>query len=225
MAVPAAAPTTAATPAPATPAATPAGGLCRRRRRRHLLLAGAPAASTATTLPASSPATTVVPAASQGPRSPRPRSWTPTPHSIRRSSSRRTRANPTHRPLRARPGDAGRHLPSSPARWSAPPRPASTQPVSGRSPSTSPARAAAEWDKIVGGQYYQKHVAIVLDNRVESAPQINAKHLRRTGDDQRRVDTGLHPHPGERPRARAALRRPAGEADPERRADRVRPPR
>jgi preprotein translocase subunit SecD len=32
-----------------------------------------------------------------------------------------------------------------------------------------------EWDKIVGGEYYQKYVGIVLDNRVESAPQINAK--------------------------------------------------
>jgi len=29
----------------------------------------------------------------------------------------------------------------------------------------------------VGGPYYQKYVAIVLDNRVESAPQINAQHF------------------------------------------------
>ncbi len=36
-------------------------------------------------------------------------------------------------------------------------------------------KGGTEWDKIVGGQYYQKYVAIVLDNRVESAPQINAK--------------------------------------------------
>jgi len=33
----------------------------------------------------------------------------------------------------------------------------------------------SEWDKIVGGQYYQQYVAIVLDNRVESAPQIEAQ--------------------------------------------------
>jgi preprotein translocase subunit SecD len=38
-------------------------------------------------------------------------------------------------------------------------------------------RGGGEWDKIVGGQYYQKYVAVVLDNRVESAPQINAQHF------------------------------------------------
>jgi preprotein translocase subunit SecD len=38
-------------------------------------------------------------------------------------------------------------------------------------------RGGSEWDKIVGGQYYQKYVAVVLDNRIESAPQINAQHF------------------------------------------------
>ena len=38
-------------------------------------------------------------------------------------------------------------------------------------------KGGGEWDKIVGGTYYQKYVAIVLDNRVESAPQINAQHF------------------------------------------------
>ncbi len=38
-------------------------------------------------------------------------------------------------------------------------------------------KGGGEWDKIVGGQYYQKYVAIVLDNRVESAPQINAQRF------------------------------------------------
>jgi preprotein translocase subunit SecD len=38
-------------------------------------------------------------------------------------------------------------------------------------------KGGAAWDKIVGGQYYQKYVAIVLDNRVESAPQINAQQF------------------------------------------------
>jgi len=38
-------------------------------------------------------------------------------------------------------------------------------------------KGGSEWDKIVGGTYYQKYVAIVLDNRVESAPQINAQRF------------------------------------------------
>jgi preprotein translocase subunit SecD len=38
-------------------------------------------------------------------------------------------------------------------------------------------KGGAAWDKVVGGQYYQKYVAIVLDNRVESAPQINAQQF------------------------------------------------
>jgi preprotein translocase subunit SecD len=38
-------------------------------------------------------------------------------------------------------------------------------------------KGGSEWDKVVGGTYYQKYVAIVLDNRVESAPQINAQHF------------------------------------------------
>jgi preprotein translocase subunit SecD len=36
-------------------------------------------------------------------------------------------------------------------------------------------RGGTEWDQVVGGQYYQKFVAIVLDNKVISAPQIQAK--------------------------------------------------
>lgn len=38
-------------------------------------------------------------------------------------------------------------------------------------------KGGSEWDKIVGGTYYQKYVVIVLDNRVESAPQINAQRF------------------------------------------------
>jgi hypothetical protein len=42
---------------------------------------------------------------------------------------------------------------------------------------TFTANGGAEWDAVVGGQYYQKYIAIVLDHRVESAPQINAQQF------------------------------------------------
>jgi preprotein translocase subunit SecD len=38
-------------------------------------------------------------------------------------------------------------------------------------------KGGGEWDAIVGKQYYQKYVAIVLDNQVISAPQINAQQF------------------------------------------------
>jgi preprotein translocase subunit SecD len=38
-------------------------------------------------------------------------------------------------------------------------------------------KGGSEWDKIVGGKYYQQYVAIVLDNKVESAPQIQAQRF------------------------------------------------
>jgi len=40
----------------------------------------------------------------------------------------------------------------------------------------SPA-GGAEWDKVVGGQYYQKYIGIVIDGVVISAPQINAQQF------------------------------------------------
>lgn len=38
-------------------------------------------------------------------------------------------------------------------------------------------KGGTEWDDVVGKQYYQKYVAIVLDHKVISAPQINAQQF------------------------------------------------
>lgn len=42
---------------------------------------------------------------------------------------------------------------------------------------TFTSKGGAQWDQVVAGQYYQKYVAIVLDNKVISAPQIQAKQF------------------------------------------------
>jgi preprotein translocase subunit SecD len=38
-------------------------------------------------------------------------------------------------------------------------------------------RGGSEWDTVVGERYYQRYIAIILDNRVESAPQIQAQQF------------------------------------------------
>jgi preprotein translocase subunit SecD len=52
-------------------------------------------------------------------------------------------------------------------------------------------KGGSEWDKVVGGQYFGKYIAIILDHRVESAPQINAHQFNGQATISRRGQGGF----------------------------------